>query len=77
MVKLIWTFHGLTFHGLTYHGLTFHGGTFSGQDVSFPYVSGPDKSLTGRFVGLPMKILPHVPYALRSSKCINYMGLDM
>ena len=38
---------------------------FSGQDVSFPDVSGPDKSVTRRFVGLQMKILPHMPYALR------------
>jgi len=31
----------------------------------FPDVSGPDKSMTGRFMGITMKILPHMPYALK------------
>ena len=39
--------------------------TFCGQDVSFPDVSGPDKSVTIRLVGLTMKILPYMPYVLR------------
>jgi len=34
-------------------------------DRTFLDFSGPDKSLTGRFVGLTMKILPPMPYLLR------------
>ena len=55
IVKLIWTFHGQTFCGRT----------FRGHYVSSPGVSGPDKSMTGRFVVLTMKILPHMPHVLR------------
>jgi len=54
MVKLIQTVHGQTFSGRM----------FSGQDV-FSRRFGAKQYVTGRFVGLPMKILPSMPYALR------------